>query len=99
YDVVQKISVLDLRHTAEQLSNEVFNTFPGLYEMLPSADKFSSINLYDSAAWPQKGPQPLAKLLLAVKAVTDRLAPADSRFFLIAGVNQETVIGVHMGTG
>ena len=94
YDVVQKIAKLDLKHKPEDLSGQVFNTFPGLYEMLPAPDKFSSINLYDPAAWPQSGPRPLAKRLSAVKAVIDQLAPADSRFFLIAGVNQDTVTGV-----
>jgi CHAT domain-containing protein/pimeloyl-ACP methyl ester carboxylesterase len=94
YDVVQKIAKLDLKHTAEQLSGQVFNTFPGLYEMLPAPEKFSSINLYDVGAWPKSGPQPLAKRLSAVKGVIDKLAPADDRFFLIAGVNQDTVTGL-----
>jgi len=99
YDVVQKIAKLDLRHSAEQLSNEVFNTFPGLYEMLPSPDKFSTINLYKAGAWPTSGPQPRADLLAKVKAVVDQLAPADARFFLIAGVNRDTVVGLRMNAG
>ena len=99
YDVVQKIAKLDLRHNAEELSGEVFNTFPGLYQMLPSPEKFSAINLYKPDAWPAKGPQPRADLLGKVKAVVDRLAPADSRFFLIAGINRDTVVGVRMNAG
>ena len=95
YDVVQKVATLDLRHNAEQLSN-VFNTFPGLYEMLPSPEKFTAVDLYDTASWPKKGPQPRPRLLSAVKPVLDKLAPADSRFFLIAGVNQDTVTGLRM---
>jgi len=96
YDVVQKVAALDLRHTAEQLSGQVFNTFPGLYEMLPSPEKFTALDLYEAATWPQKGPQPRSDLLAKVKPVLDKLAPADSRFFLIAGVNQDTVTGLRM---
>lgn len=99
FDVVQKISKVDLRHTAEELCNQVFNTFPGLYEMLPSPEKFSAINLYDASMWPQTGPQPRPNLLAAAKPALDRLAPADSRFYLIAGVNQDTVTGLHMNAG
>ena len=99
YDVVQKVAAIDLKHDAAELCNEVFNTFPGLYEMLPSPEKFSAINLYDRSAWPQTGPQPRAKLLSGVKPVIDTLAPADSRFFLIAGVNQDTVVGMHTKDG
>ena len=99
YDVVQKISTLDLRHSAEELASKVFNTFPGLYEMLPSPEKFSALNLYDPTAWPQIGPQPRGALLSAVKATLDQLAPADQRFFLIAGVNQDTVVGLRLENG
>jgi CHAT domain-containing protein/pimeloyl-ACP methyl ester carboxylesterase len=98
YDVVQKVAALDLRHNAAQLS-DVFNTFPGLYEMLPSPEKFTAVDLYDAASWPQKGPQPRSHLLSTVKHVLDKLAPADSRFFLIAGVNQDTVTGLQMNGG
>jgi CHAT domain-containing protein/pimeloyl-ACP methyl ester carboxylesterase len=99
YDVVQKIAKLDLKHKPEDLSGQVFNTFPGLYEMMPSPDKFSSINLYDPGAWPKNGPQPVAKRLSAVKPVIDQLAAADSRFYLIAGVNQDTVTSVRAEGG
>jgi pimeloyl-ACP methyl ester carboxylesterase len=99
YDVVQKIARLDLQHSAEELAGQVFNTFPGLYEMLPSPEKFSTLDLYDIRSWPKKGPGPRPKLLTAVKQVIDRLAPADSRFFLIAGVNQDTVTGLHLENG
>ncbi len=96
YDVVQKIAKLDQFHSADQLSNQVFNTFPGLYEMLPSPDKFTAVNLYKAGSWPKTGPKPQSKLLLGVKPVIDRLAPADSRFFLVAGVNQDTVTGLRL---
>ena len=99
YDVVLKIATVDLLHSAEQLCNRVFNTFPGLYQMLPSPDKFSGVNLYDADAWPKSGPRPRAALLSGVKPVVDALAPADERFFLIAGVNQDTVTGLRVEQG
>src|SRR5262249_36611765 len=96
YDVVQKIAILDLKHSPEQLSGQIFNTFPGIYEMLPSPEKFTALDLYNTASWPQQGPQPRSNLLAGVKPVVDKLAPADSRFFLIAGVNQDTVTGLRL---
>ncbi len=95
YDVVQKICKLDRRHTPEQLAGDVFSTFPGLYQMLPSPEKFTSVNLYDPNSWPKKGPQPSAGLLSGVSSAISQLAPADSRFYLIAGVNQPTVVDLH----
>jgi len=94
YDVVLKVAALDLRHTAEELASTVFNSFPGLYQMLPAPEKLGAIDLYDPAAWPAHGPRPVPALLAGVKPVLKRLAPADSRFFLIAGVNQDTVTGL-----
>jgi hypothetical protein len=94
--VVQKLALADPVHDAAQLCELVFNTFPGLYEMLPSPEKFSGIDLYDPASWPRSGPGPRANLLSGVKVVVDDLAPGDERFFLVAGVNQETVVGLRL---
>jgi CHAT domain-containing protein/pimeloyl-ACP methyl ester carboxylesterase len=99
YDVVRKVAEVDLLHDAGELSNKVFNTFPGLYEMLPTPGKFKTVNLYDAATWPASGPQPMAGLLSGVAPVIDKLAGADARFFLVAGVNQDTVTGVHVEGG
>ena len=94
YDVVLKVAALDQRHTAEELVSTVFTSFPGVYQMLPAADKFTAVDLYNPTTWPTHGPRPDPALLAGVKPVIARLAPADSRFFLIAGVNQDTVVGV-----
>jgi pimeloyl-ACP methyl ester carboxylesterase len=99
YDVVLKVAALDLHHTAEELTSTVFNSFPGLYQMLPAPEKFGTIDLYDQTSWPAHGPRPDPALLAGVKPVISRLAPADSRFFLIAGVNQDTVTGVQKTGG
>lgn len=96
YPPVRKVGALDLKHTPEQLAATVFNTFPGLTEMLPSPERFRDVDLYDLANWPEpeKGLLPRASILAGVKGVQRKLAPADHRFFLIAGVDQETVIGL-----
>ncbi len=99
YDTVLKIATVDLRHSAEELCNTVFNTYPGLYEMLPAPERFATLDLYDAANWPKSGPQPRPNLLTAAKGIGSRLAAADSRFFLIAGVNQDTVTGLRVDRG
>ena len=56
YPIVRKIALLDLKHSPEELAETVFNTFPGLYEMLPAPEKFSALDLYDLKSWPTEGP-------------------------------------------
>jgi hypothetical protein len=82
----QKIAGLDRKNSLEQLC-ETFNTFPGLYEMLPSAEKFAAMNLYKADAWRQPARSHAPTCWLR-EAVIDGLAKADSRFFLIAGVSR-----------
>jgi pimeloyl-ACP methyl ester carboxylesterase len=93
YPFVRRISKLDRRHSAEYLAANVFNTFPGLYQMLPSR-RLKGINLYDPQDWPADGPAPKAKILKGVAAVRAGLAPPDSRMVHIIGVNRETVVGM-----
>jgi CHAT domain-containing protein/pimeloyl-ACP methyl ester carboxylesterase len=96
YSVVRKIGALDLKHTPEDLARDVFSTFPGLTQMLPSPERFREVDLYDLANWPQPndGLRPRQAILSGVKAVQSKLAPGDERFFLVAGVDQETVTGL-----
>ena len=96
YSVVKQIAALDTRHNAEELSSRIFTSFPGLYQMLPTPDQFSSVNLFDAANWPRHGPRPKQPLLNKVRAVQDALAKADDRFFLIAGVDQETTVALRL---
>ena len=98
YDVVKKVAFVDAipGHDAQMLAGQVFNTFPGLYQMLPAPEKFTTLDLYKAKTWPKSGPQPVASILTGVKPVIDKLAPADARFYLIAGVNQTTVTDMRM---
>ena len=96
YSVVRQVAALDPFHSAEELSSQVFTSFPGLYEMLPTAEKFSELDLYDPSIWPPEGPRPRPDLLAKVKPVQESLAKADDRFVLIAGVNQDTVTNLRI---
>ncbi|HEX9622045.1 MAG TPA: M17 family peptidase N-terminal domain-containing protein, partial [Polyangiaceae bacterium] len=99
YPLVKKLAVLDLNHDARQLATEVFSTFPGLCEMLPSPERFTGLDFFDRGAWPDTGPVPTAKLLREAARLQTALAPADDRCFLIAGINQSTVVGARVEAG
>lgn len=94
YSVVRKIARLDGRHTAEALAASTFNTFPSLYQMLPSAGHSGAIDLFDPSAWPRSGPQPAPQLLESAREIARVLAPPDERCVAILGVGQETVTAV-----
>lgn len=96
YSVVKHVAALDLHHRVDELSSKVFTSFPGLYQMLPTPEKFSALDFYEAANWPQHGPRPRQPLLDKVQSVQQSLAKADDRFFLIAGVNQETTVGLRL---
>ena len=51
YPFVRRMSRLDRKHSAEYLAAKVFNTFPGLYHMLPSR-RLKGMNLLDPRDWP-----------------------------------------------
>jgi pimeloyl-ACP methyl ester carboxylesterase len=95
-DTLRTLATFDPVHTAEELCAQVFNTFPGLYQLLPSPRKFSAFDLFDPTVWPPDGPQPVPVLLHAARGLPDQLAPANDRFHLIAGVNQETITGLEL---
>jgi pimeloyl-ACP methyl ester carboxylesterase len=94
YSVVRKIARLANASSAEHLAEEVFNTFPSLYHMLPVASCSDGTDLFDASAWPSTGPQPKAELLRHARTIQSTLAQADSRFTSIVGIGQETVTSV-----
>lgn len=94
HSLVRKVAALDVVNSHEDLINTVFNTFPGLYQMLPAPQKFSGLDLYSLANWPPTGMAPRAGLLAEAPKVHEVLAPGQDRFTLIAGINQETVVSV-----
>lgn len=99
YPVVRKVAALDLHHDAEELASQVFGTFPGLYHMLPAPKKFSQVDLYSLENWPQAGPRPAQNLLSRALQEQNQLPEQGEDWSLIAGVNQETVVGIRAEGG
>ena len=96
YPTVRKIAALDHRHSAEELARKVFLSLPGLYQMLPIGCErrlptCSTFARGRKTIWPRTNPcWPHAR------NVRDRLADADSRCTLIAGVAQETITAIRL---
>jgi pimeloyl-ACP methyl ester carboxylesterase len=97
YAVVRKVARLDGAATAERLAEEVFNSFPSLYQMIPVSVREGAADLLDPSAWPGSGPALRPSLLERARRFRDELAPPDGRFVAIAGVGQETVTAVSKG--
>ena len=91
---VKKLAFLDQRHDAQQIVADVLAPMPGFCQLLPSPAHFSAIDLFDAKRWPASRPQPQADVLRQVPGVLKKLAGADERFTLIAGINRETVTGL-----
>lgn len=101
YSLARKLAALDLAHGPEELASRLFATFPGLHELLPRPERWNGVDLYDAAAWPGGAPAPRQAMLDAARSVQRALPePAgDERIALIAGVDQETVVGVSFEDG
>lgn len=93
-DTVKKLAFLDRRHSAEEIVESVLAPMPGACQLLPSPERFKDIDLFDAAVWPKTGPKPSAAVLRNVPAVLKKLADPDQRFFLIAGINRDTITGL-----
>ena len=94
YAVVRKIARLVKTSSAEAMAADVFNTFPSLYHMLPTADRHGGPDLLELSSWPESEPRPRAALLATARRCRDSLAPPDERHAVIVGVGQETVTAV-----
>lgn len=91
YAVVRKIARLDAGTTAERLTEEVFNSFPSLYQMVPGSRGDGAAGLLDAAQWPRSGPALRSELFERARRFREALAMPDPRFVAIVGVGQETV--------
>jgi pimeloyl-ACP methyl ester carboxylesterase len=97
YATVRKIARLDGATTVERLTEEVFNSFPSLYQMVPAAGRRGVPDLLDPRAWPESGPPLRLSLLERARRFREGLPAADQRFAAIAGVGQETVTSASKG--
>jgi hypothetical protein len=95
YPFVQRLSRLDLKHSAEHLAARIFSTFPGLYQLLPLREHSGlPLDLLDPANWPSSGPRPDPAHLARVAQVRAGLSEPDSRMVQIVGINRETIVGL-----
>ncbi len=94
YPTVRKLAALDRRHSAEDLARIVFRTLPALHELLPDPRLAGGANLFEVTSWPADALRPDAKLLEVAAAEQAAWPPADERCLHIAGVRQDTVVGV-----
>ncbi len=98
YPTVRKLAALDRRHDAEDLARIVFRTLPALHELLPDPRLAGGPNLFDASEWPDDELRPDAGMLAAAAAERAGWPEADPRCLHIAGVRQDTVVGVaHRG--
>src|SRR6202022_35652 len=94
YAVVRKIARLASRGSPEILAGKIFNTFPSLYHMLPSAHCNGCADLFDPAEWPRSGPRPNRALLRDARDIQSKLVQADDRISVVVGVGGERVTAV-----
>ncbi|HTV80200.1 MAG TPA: hypothetical protein VMF03_18250 [Steroidobacteraceae bacterium] len=94
--VVRKLAQLDARASAEQLAEEVFNSFPSLYQLLPTASQPHRLDLFDAAQWPTRGPRPRPELLAAAAPARAGFADGGEGFSVLVGTGQPTVTDVDL---
>lgn len=92
YPAVRKIVRLDPNGDADRVASEVFNTFPSLYQMLPTPECNGGVDLLDPRLWPASGPQPLPGLLERARRFRAALPAPDPRLIAIVGVGEKTVV-------
>jgi pimeloyl-ACP methyl ester carboxylesterase len=96
YPTVRRLAALDQLHSAEQLSETIFNDYPSLYGMLPGPATTGGLDLFDAANWPQCGPRPNAGLLREARVMQRELHAGDARWHCIAGNGQRTATGLRV---
>ena len=94
YPTVRKIAMLDMKHSAEELAKRLFRGFAGLYDLLPVRDPKALVDIYRVKAWPKSSSNVDPALLASALVSRNALAPVDSRFRQIIGVDQATAAGI-----
>ena len=81
---------LDRKHSAEEISEYVFLTMPGFFELLPSAKKFED-HMYDEKRWPNNNLKPRREMLEEAKKIVSDLNGPDERFRAVIGYGNDTI--------
>jgi CHAT domain-containing protein/pimeloyl-ACP methyl ester carboxylesterase len=97
YSIVNKIAFIDIQHSREDLA-KIFSTFPGLCEMIPSPEKYVQ-NFFDLSSWPESGVRPDKAALVAALKTQRQLPTEYDELYIIAGVDQETVVDASAANG
>ena len=98
YPFVNSVIAMDVTQTNVELTKQVFSTYPSLYQMLPSHDRYEQQDLFNSSQWPASIPKLDRTLLTSARKVQTGLPANDPRFRMIVGVDQETVTSLQRGT-
>ena len=88
--LMQKIDFIDTHHSAADLA-DIFGTFPGLCEMMPSPQKYPA-DFFNLDVWPRSGSKPGQPILTAAGKTQAQLPIDYDDLVIIAGVDQETVV-------
>lgn len=98
HSIVRKVAFLDPFHSQEDLARDVFGTFPGLCEMMPSPEKFPA-DYFSLSSWPSAGVLPEEALLTEARLVQQQLPTDYQDLVIIAGTSRETVVGATIREG
>ncbi len=65
HDLANKVERIDLQHDMDELMENVFNTFPSVYQLLPFQSKYAHSEFYQTGKWNWRGthPKPVQKWL------------------------------------
>jgi pimeloyl-ACP methyl ester carboxylesterase len=91
HSIVRKVASIDLAHSQEELARDVFGTFPGLCEMMPSFETFGT-DYFSLSSWPNGGVLPDQTLLSAARKAQQELPSRYDDLVIIAGANIETTV-------
>ncbi|MEZ6124602.1 MAG: CHAT domain-containing protein [Planctomycetaceae bacterium] len=96
---VVTVDKLDPFHDADFLTQNVFSSFPSIYELLPRPEVYSRIDLFDQSQWPTGNWHPPAKRLADAQKAWEGLVDDDPRLHLIAGFGMKTVTDLSYAVG
>jgi hypothetical protein len=94
HSIVQKLDFIDRFHSQAELA-QIFGTFPGLCEMIPSPQKYPA-DFFQLSSWPQSGPRPAQTMLSSALKVQNRLPSDHDDLTIIAGVDQDTTVNARV---
>jgi pimeloyl-ACP methyl ester carboxylesterase len=83
----------DLTQDRKTIVEKYLRGFPGLIEMMPSAEKRPDEDYFSRPFWPNTAAPPTANALRAAKLGRGVLPAPDDRFHQVIGTGEETVTG------